>query len=200
MFSVIATKATPKPVPRFYTLKLLLNRLKYSMSAGLIDGINFFMAALKSPSLTTTCSALNPSSTPSPSSPTLPFLPFPPPWIVLRTALNHAFEQIAYKSAPVMSCLRPSAIRRSVSPLARWNRCVMAASTLSLSSAELLGPTYSSLSNRPGRRRAGSIRSGRLVAARMKICWLGSVLEEFWRLLELIDRNFSIRDWSRFES
>lgn len=105
--------------------------------------------------------------------PELPFTPL----MALRTALSHAFEQIEYKSAPVMSCLSPSAIFRSVRPLARWNRLVIASRTLSLSSTVVLGPTYRSLSNRPGRSRAGSIKSGRFVAARMNICWLGSELK-----------------------
>uniref|UniRef100_A0A2M4CD07 Putative secreted protein n=1 Tax=Anopheles marajoara TaxID=58244 RepID=A0A2M4CD07_9DIPT len=73
-------------------------------------------------------------------------------------------------SAPVMSWRKLSAIFLSVRSAANWNRPVTARSTLSFSSTVLLGPTYSSLSNRPGRNSAGSIRSGRLVAASMKIC------------------------------
>uniref|UniRef100_A0A2M4CVD5 Uncharacterized protein n=1 Tax=Anopheles darlingi TaxID=43151 RepID=A0A2M4CVD5_ANODA len=93
---------------------------------------------------------------------------------VRRTALSQAFEQIEYMSAPVMSWRRVSAIFLSVRSLANRNRPVTACSTLSFSSTVLLGPTYSSLSNRPGRNSAGSIKSGRLVAASMKICCAGS--------------------------
>lgn len=46
---------------------------------------------------------------------------------------------------------------------------VKALSTLSFDSASVQGPTYKSLSNLPGRKRAGSIRSGRFVAPNKNI-------------------------------
>lgn len=50
-----------------------------------------------------------------------------------------------------------------------------AVNTAILSSGVVQGPTYSNLSKRPGRSSAGSIRSGLFVAARMKICFCGSL-------------------------
>ena len=79
---------------------------------------------------------------------------------VLLSAVIHASELRAYMSAPVKVGGHFSAmVPRSMSSTSS-NLRVRACRTLSLESESSATPTYSSTSRRPGRSKAGSIRSG----------------------------------------
>lgn len=67
-----------------------------------------------------------------------------------------------------------------------------AINTATLSSNVVHGPTYSNLSKRPGRNKAGSIKSGLFVAAKMKICFCGSLsVRNFYNKNRLMLRSLN---------